>query len=142
MKGFALLKADIKAWWKGIVLGVALWAAFSLLLGTPCCFVWIFGIPCPFCGMTRAAFLLLQGDFAGSFAFQPMLLPTLASIVFLLVARYVNKNLFPAALTVAILCFCVCVAFYAWKMATVYPSAAPYVHSERCLHHWLQTLLR
>ena len=136
-RGFDLLKSDLKAWWKGILLGVTLWAAASLLMGTPCWFRWLFGIPCPFCGMTRAAYKLVCFDFAGAWAFQPMLFPTLASILLLFASRYGNKKLFPAAVTVAVVCFCACVAFYAWKMLTVFPNAAPYVTDEHSLVRFL-----
>lgn len=134
-RGFNLLKSDLKAWWKGILLGLALWAAFSLLLGTPCWFTWVLGIPCPFCGMTRAGIQLLCGDVAGAWSFQPMLFPTLFALALLVASRYVNRKLLPIAIVVAGVCFFGCIAFYLWKMATVYPNAAPYVYTEKNLLH-------
>lgn len=133
----ASLAADLKAWWKGLLAAILLWAAFSLLLGTPCLFRLVLGIPCPFCGMTRAAYRLLCLDVAGAWAFQPMLFPTLAAIGMLLAARYGSRKLLPAAIAVTILCFCGCVLFYAWNMATVFPNAAPYTYDTHNLLRFL-----
>jgi hypothetical protein len=41
-----------------------------------CPFAQIFGIPCPGCGMTRAALLFLNGDIAASFRMHPLALPS------------------------------------------------------------------
>ena len=46
-----------------------LWRYFGL----PCLFELAFGIPCPGCGMTRAALALLQLDFAAAFSYHPMI---------------------------------------------------------------------
>ncbi len=37
-----------------------------------CPLLFLFGIPCPFCGMSRAFFSLLKGDFAQSFYYHPL----------------------------------------------------------------------
>lgn len=136
-RGIDLLKADLRVWWKWVLLAVALWAVSSLTLGTPCWFVWGLGIPCPFCGLTRAGFLLLQGRFAESFAFQPMLLPILVCIALLAASRYGSKKLFPVAIVCCILCFCACIVFYIWKMTTVFPDTPPYVYRENHLFRFL-----
>ncbi len=128
----------VHPWWKGVALAFVLWALMCLLFGTSCGFRILFGIPCPFCGMTRALWKLLHFDFAGAWAFQPMLFPTLACIVFLLVAYITRRRaLKTAAIVTAIACFCACTVFYLWKMATVFPDAAPYVHDEHTLLRFL-----
>lgn len=53
----------------GIV--AALLTTASLLLGHACPTYLIFGICCPFCGMTRAHLSALQLDFASAFAYHP-----------------------------------------------------------------------
>lgn len=42
------------------------------LLRLPCVFTWLFGIPCPGCGMTRALLAVLRLDIAAAFAYHPM----------------------------------------------------------------------
>jgi hypothetical protein len=43
----------------------------------------ITGLPCIFCGMTRALHLLLSGDFGGAFYFNWLAFPFLGAVVFL-----------------------------------------------------------
>jgi hypothetical protein len=45
----------------------------------------ITGLPCIFCGMTRALHLLLNGDFAGAIYFNWVAFPVLAVVIFLIV---------------------------------------------------------
>ncbi|MBQ7380270.1 MAG: DUF2752 domain-containing protein [Clostridia bacterium] len=47
-------------------------SAVSLLLGSTCPTYLIFGICCPFCGMTRAHLAALQLDFASAFYYHPV----------------------------------------------------------------------
>lgn len=49
----------------------AILTTLSLLLGHACPTYLIFGICCPFCGMTRAHLAALQLDFASAFAYHP-----------------------------------------------------------------------
>ena len=54
------------------------WLPFQLSCGA------ITGLPCIFCGMTRALHLLLNGDFTGTIYFNWLAFPFLGAIVFLL----------------------------------------------------------
>jgi len=74
---------------------VVLW--LKAALPTPrCIFHTLTGLPCPTCGMTRAAQALLRGDFSAAFGWNPLFLPTLlVTVVFwfwcvLLAARFVS----------------------------------------------------
>jgi len=51
------------------VVAIAMW-----FLETGCLIKSFFGIPCMTCGMTRAFFALINGNFAESFELHPMLL--------------------------------------------------------------------
>lgn len=48
----------------------------------------LFGMPCPGCGLTRAALLFLKGDFAGSFHMHPMFVFLLPGIILFGYERY------------------------------------------------------
>ncbi len=55
---------------------VAVIAGLLGLLPFPTCLVKIvLGVPCPGCGMTRAALRLLHGDVVGSLRYHPVALP-------------------------------------------------------------------
>ena len=45
---------------------------FAFYLKLPCIWKYLFGVPCPGCGMTRAVFSAINGDFGASFSFHPM----------------------------------------------------------------------
>lgn len=53
---------------------------FFRKIGITCIWLWLFHIPCPGCGMTRAVLAALQLDFAGAFAYHPLVwtMPILA----------------------------------------------------------------
>lgn len=42
-------------------------------LGITCVFQHLFHVPCPGCGMTRAAFALLRLDFAAAWGYNPLI---------------------------------------------------------------------
>ena len=44
----------------------------AFFLGLPCVWQFLFGIPCPGCGMTRAVFSLLRFDIRGAAFLHPM----------------------------------------------------------------------
>ena len=57
-----------------------------------CPFSFLLGIPCPFCGMTRAFLCVLKGDFIEAFYFHPLWpLVIVAGIIFILVKIKVLK---------------------------------------------------
>ncbi|MBR5280191.1 MAG: DUF2752 domain-containing protein [Clostridia bacterium] len=61
--------------WKGKLFFCALFAVvlilWYVLLGK-CLYVWLWGIQCPGCGMTRAYLALLHLDIKGAFSMHPM----------------------------------------------------------------------
>nr|MBQ4318839.1 DUF2752 domain-containing protein [Clostridia bacterium] len=74
---------------------IAFAAVFCIFLaassGTVCPTSALLGIPCPFCGLTRAALFAVNGDYAASFAANPMLVPVLLGI--LVVCDFVRREL-------------------------------------------------
>ncbi len=48
--------------WIGV--SILVWGLY-ILCGIPCPIAYFLGVPCPTCGVTRALFALLQGDFQG-----------------------------------------------------------------------------
>ena len=120
---------DLRRWWRGILIAVAAWALFSLLFGTPCLLVLLFGIPCPLCGMTRAMFAALQGQWAAAFALHPMW-PTVPVLALAAAAvRYRFPRLRRWLFGLLALWLTALVAVYVWRMWTSFPSAPPLVYT-------------
>lgn len=54
-----------------------------LLLVRVCPVQWLFGVPCPGCGMTRAHLALLRLDFAQAWYYHPLVFVTLPAVLYL-----------------------------------------------------------
>ena len=54
------------------------------LLNTTCIFIYLFNVPCPGCGMTRAFLSLLKLDFKSAFIYNPtiFLMPYIVYYIF------------------------------------------------------------
>lgn len=67
-------KPFIRQWRQKLLLSVvyALLLAVFALLHLPCVFQFLFHVPCPGCGMTRAWLSALSGDFVQAFSFHGM----------------------------------------------------------------------
>ena len=66
---------DPELLWGGVLGSAGMLAAGWLALGLPtplCPFHVLTGLPCPSCGMTRAAGALLHGDLPGAVAWNPL----------------------------------------------------------------------
>lgn len=62
-----------------------------------CMFKSLFGIDCPGCGMTRAFFALIRGDFAESIVYNPALIPfliTITAVLFQLKIKHPKGGVF------------------------------------------------
>jgi hypothetical protein len=78
--------------------GLALSALFTATgLGVPCPFLALTGWQCPLCGGTRMGAALLQGDLAGAYALNPLVLVALTGLGALAVLWAVEVAGGPAA---------------------------------------------
>lgn len=68
----------VSGWRAFLTVSVALAGLFSDLLLCP--FRWLYDIPCPACGLSRATVRLFAGDPGGAFAFHPLVVPALLVI--------------------------------------------------------------
>lgn len=135
------LRADLRRLWKPALIALAVWSACSLLLGTPCVWVLLFGIPCPFCGLTRAAGALCRLDVMQAFALHPLwpLLPTLLLLFGL--QRYRFPRLRIALILFAAAGFAAFAGVYVWRMRTLYPAVYPMVYTPSNLLAFLAHLI-
>ncbi len=104
--------------------------ALIFFCGTICPLSGVFGLPCPFCGLTRATSAALRGDFAASLRANPTLLLVLANI--LAACRCALRTLDGRSPTVTrpmrwffALSAVVVAVVYVYRMATMFPDVYP-----------------
>lgn len=61
----------------------------QILFHVSCPSVILFGIPCPACGLTRAGFYLLSGDFSTVFSTNPTIFVWAFLLLYFFVSRYI-----------------------------------------------------
>lgn len=96
-----------------MLLGIVALLLFYIAVGCP--FRYFFGICCPGCGMTRAAFSIIKLDFAGAFHYHPLIfIMPLCAIVFLIRKRLPEK-LYKGLITATVILF---TGVYAYRLLT------------------------
>lgn len=133
------IRNDVTSY-RGVIAALLLYyAAARIIFHAFCPMVIATGLPCPGCGLSRAAWFLLTGQFDRAFSMHPMAVWWLLLIVYFGVKRYVTgrgvTKLFLAALTV------VCMAtivVYAYRMLTLFPDRPPMSYTGRnLLERWI-----
>lgn len=82
---------------------IAALVAVMYLFDIPCLFLWLFKIPCPGCGITRAYISLLHLDMAKAFSYNPMFWSVpLLFILYLFDGKLFKKKALNAALLTVI----------------------------------------
>lgn len=108
----------------------------NLLFGVICPSLIFFGLPCPGCGLTRAGFYLITGDFAESFRMHPLLIPGVSYIVAYLVIKKVKPNKINRLQIPAIILLAAMIILYVIRMVSLFPHTPPMVmHGESILHN-------
>ena len=59
---------------------ITIFVVLTSVFGIGCPFLYLFGVPCPTCGVSRALLSLLRLDIRGYFYYQPMALPLLVAV--------------------------------------------------------------
>ena len=125
-----LLKKDLRDL-RVPILVIALYEVVQLLFFHSFCPVRILlGLPCPGCGMTRAAFCLFTGHPAEAMQYHALVIPWVLYVLYRLCFRYVlmKKPRFDKVLLTA-LCV-VTLIYYLYRMCVYYPSSEPMTYHE------------
>ncbi|MFV0465496.1 MAG: DUF2752 domain-containing protein [Lachnospiraceae bacterium] len=114
----------IRRYWVGILLGIGAVILLNLIFDTSCTLKLVLGLPCPACGMTRAAFLLLRGDFQGAFFMHPLIYAIVFEII-LIPFLLKTKNSSKCMRVNVIIFLLVTFAVYIYRFASMFPQTEP-----------------
>lgn len=110
------------------------------LIGCP--FRFLFGIPCPGCGMTRAWLSFLQGDFIGAFRWHP-LFPVVFPFILIIIVK--NGRLFKHRISNLVFIngfVFLFIAVYAIRMYLLFPYIDPMAYNSEAVINKVILLLR
>lgn len=119
---------DIQTYYRGVLLAVAYLGVMGLL-GIPICpLVLLTGLPCPGCGMTRAALLFLEGHWLQAFEMHPFFYVLLALAVSVFISRYVFGRAIPKMRWIILAALALGILFYIYRMIRYFPDRQPVVY--------------
>lgn len=133
------LISDIKSILPGIFLCVLFLTVMTAAAGKVCPSRLLFGIPCPGCGLTRAAFLLVQRDLHGSLLCNPFLLPLLAGGLVFLFEHYLLERKARIFTLYISICIVLMIIVYIIRMKYWFPNRAPMTYEPENLLRLLLT---
>lgn len=111
--------------------------SMNVLYGTVCYSVLLFGVPCPFCGITRATKLLLRGQLRDSFHMHPLLILVIIGVILYSIINIIlNKSMVFIKFYV-IICIIIFFTFYLYRMKIYYPHQEPMVYREDNLFSYI-----
>lgn len=96
----------------------------------------ITGFPCPGCGITRAAFCILCGDFVSAWQINPCIYIWLCFTVLYFYFQYYKKNQ-TAANHLVLLTGSITIAVYIYGMINYFPNHPPYVFNRHNLIYYV-----
>ena len=120
---------DLKRFRREILIALIAAAALQLIFGKVCLTRILFGLPCPFCGFTRAAALSAVFRFREAFSLQPMLYPFAVLLGLLILKRYFGLEFLRFVILPYLCAFTVGVlALYIYRLFWVFPPKAPVIY--------------
>lgn len=121
---------DIRNYYRGALLAFA-YVGTAGAFGVPVCpMVLLTGLPCPGCGMTRAAALFLRGQWLSAWRMHPFFYALLLLAIVAAVFRYGMGRAAPGMRLLASIALILSVGFYAYRMAKYFPNREPMVYFE------------
>lgn len=115
---------DVKRWIKPFIMVAGCIVFMNMLFQTSCIQVIIFGIPCAGCGMTRALFACLQGQFVKAFSLNPAVYLWIGYGLFVAFQRYVRFTMKKTTLGLIIVCI-FSLLIYGYRMYYIFPGEPP-----------------
>lgn len=125
MKSIGMIKADL--WsirYVILVLVVYFFLAWNFFYSS-CPFVMITGLPCPGCGLSRAGFCLLRGEFTAAWHLHPFIYGIALLAAAFVIRRYVLQKEVRSLQKWLILLLAGMLVFYIYRMIRYFPGEPP-----------------
>ncbi len=138
---WGLIRKDIQEHWKA-VLSVAI--ALVVLVkgfGAACISQLVAGMPCPACGMSRAAGLFVKGQLKESLQMQPLFLLMVIGLILLILCRYVLRRYEFVLKYYAVFLIVFAVVFYVYRMIRYFPDVEPMTYRRENLFYMIGQIL-
>lgn len=120
---------DVKRFF-GIPVCILIWYLLvKRIKGAFCPFVILFGLPCPGCGLTRAALYLFRGSLKEAFYMNPAIYLWALYLLYIIVVRYVLGKPLKHALFFAAVISILMIIRYFWGMYLYYPNRPPFAYT-------------
>lgn len=111
------------------------------MFGAACISQLIIGLPCPACGMSRAACLFFRGQWAESLQMQPLFIAATVGALLLVLCRYVLKKYENFLKYYVIFLIVFAIIFYVYRMNRYFPDVEPMTYRKENLFHLLGQIL-
>lgn len=121
--------ADIKKYWIIAACILVAYIVLRKLRGAFCPSVIIFGLPCPGCGVTRAALYVLKGQFEEAFYINPGIYLWMAFLLYIIVVRYIMGKPLKHAMVFITIIAILMIARFAYGMYMYYPTRPPFAYT-------------
>ena len=113
---------------------IILLLGFMYFFGTPCLISGTTGYPCPGCGLTRAFYYLLSGNFKESLRYHALLIPVLLYLLYSGLSLYkLKKSNNKYFIIITIIFLLVILSYYAYRLIYNFPNTSPMTINDKAI---------
>lgn len=121
----SMIWKDIKDYRWMLIAISAYFVVIWKFLHTSCYVVELTGFPCPACGLTRAGFAVLRGEFGTAWHIHLFIYPILCLLLMAFVKRYFLKQTLTSLKKWLILILVLMIGYYVYRMIRYFPGDPP-----------------
>lgn len=121
--------SDVKKYWPIPILLIAVYFVLHKLEGAFCPMVRILGLPCPGCGITRAALYVIKGQFEEAFYINPCVYLWIVFLLYIIIVRYVLGKPLKHGMFFAVIILVIMLIRYGYGMYMYYPNRPPFAYT-------------
>lgn len=136
-----LIRQDIKEHWKAAIAVFAVLVVFVKCFGGACISQLVIGLPCPACGMSRAAELFVKGQIKDSIQMQPLFALLIIGVILLILCRYICRGHEAVLKYYAVCLIAFAVVYYIYRMKRYFPDVEPMTYRTENLFYLIGQML-